>query len=253
MISPIETLTQQLGSVNRAAWLKFSRLITTILAMSGILLDRVTLPRILVWVLIGCNIGFLSLYESNLSDTAVFVFFGLLFVIRYVVLFGSFGNNGLAPRLIRRFGEERGYDLYENLTAFLFFYRATSLDLFLKHTAGSLALPHFLHLWATGLAWATIAGASVINVWATLIVGVDVYYYKDMFVRRPVGTFEMRGPFRYFSNPMYGIGQLSAYGAALLYGSLWGLLAAVANQVLMYVFYYAFELPHIRRLFGTPK
>ena len=71
-----------------------------------------------------------------------------------------------------------------------------------------------------------------------------------MFVRRPIGNFEVKGPFRYFSNPMYGIGQFNAYGLALLSGSIWGILAAALNQITMYIFYFLCEKPHIERLFG---
>ncbi|CCH54875.1 hypothetical protein BN8_04089 [Fibrisoma limi BUZ 3] len=235
----------------RSIWKRIGQFIYLILAISGILIDRITPLRLLLWALIAANILFLWFFKDWVTLDAVIIFFVAMFVIRYAMLFGSFGRRGLAPWLIQRYGEKRGYSYYENLTAFLFFYRGTSFNLLVEYTADSLLLPLWLEPWAMGLALVGMVGASVINLWATYIVGIDVYYYKDMFLGRAVGTFEVRGPFRYFSNPMYGIGQFNAYGAALYYSSVWGLFGTLLNQGLMYVFYFMFEKPHIKRLFAN--
>jgi protein-S-isoprenylcysteine O-methyltransferase Ste14 len=233
-----------------SVWYLLKRIILATLATAGVLLDRVTPLRGLVIGLIGVNVLATTLFRDRITLPFVLGFFAVMFVLRYGMLFGSFGRHGLAPRLIRRYGEDRGYAVYEALTAFSFFYRGTSFNLLVEYTTQSLPIPATWLVWTTGLAWAMMIGATVVNIWATLIIGIDVYYYKDMFVRRAIGTFEVSGPFRYFSNPMYGIGQFNAYGAALAYGSLWGLLATALNQGMMYLFYYAFEKPHIQRLFG---
>ena len=62
----------------------------------------------------------------------------------------------------------------------------------------------------------------VVKLWATLTVGVDVYYFRDMFLGRPLATACDGGPYRFLRNPMYSLGQLQGYGYALLYGSLPG-------------------------------
>lgn len=232
----------------KGQWL--ADIIKAILAASGILVDKITPLRFLVILLIFLNIGLTYFFESYITLNFSIFFFTLLFVLRYGVLFGSFGNKGLAPKMISRYGETKAYAYYEAFTGFMFFYRSTSINFLILQTAGSLNLFHVYHNGCIVLAWVMIIGASVVNIWATIIIGVDVYYYKDMFMGRAVGNFEMKGPFRYFSNPMYGIGQLSAYGLALLSGSLWGLLAAVLNQIVMYIFYFLYEKPHIDRLFG---
>jgi hypothetical protein len=52
---------------------------------------------------------------------------------------------------------------------------------------------------------------------------------------------------------MYGIGQSSAYGAALMAGSVAGILATVLNQLVMYVFYYTIEKPHIKSIISAQQ
>ena len=48
------------------------------------------------------------------------------------------------------------------------------------------------------------------------------------------------------ANPLYGVGQLAAYGAALMLLSPVGVLAATAHQMALYAFNSAVEQPHLR-------
>jgi len=57
------------------------------------------------------------------------------------------------------------------------------------------------------------------------------------------------GPYKYFKNPMYGLGQLQAYAMAIWYGSMYGLTAAFLNQVLIFTFYYLVEIRFINRVY----
>jgi len=57
------------------------------------------------------------------------------------------------------------------------------------------------------------------------------------------------GPYRWSGNPMYGVGNLQAYGGALWLGSWPGLLVAAVFQVSIYLFYFLFERPFIRRTY----
>jgi hypothetical protein len=106
---------------------------------------------------------------------------------------------------------------------------------------------------AYGLGGVLFAIGLVVKVWATLIVGVDVYYYRDMFLGKKVAGFAATGPYRYLANPMYGVGQLHAYGYAVLHRSLPGLLAVLVCHVLIYGFYYAAERPFIKRVYFSPQ
>jgi protein-S-isoprenylcysteine O-methyltransferase Ste14 len=92
---------------------------------------------------------------------------------------------------------------------------------------------------------------SVTKLWAAHVVTVDIYYWKDMFVGHKISEFVGSGPYRWLKNPMYGVGQLPAYAVALWYGSLWGLVAAIMNQGLIFLFFYMVEKPFMRRVYGA--
>jgi protein-S-isoprenylcysteine O-methyltransferase Ste14 len=61
------------------------------------------------------------------------------------------------------------------------------------------------------------------KIWSAYVVGIPIYYWKDMFLGRKIGNFVVSGPYKYFNNPMYGVGQLQVYAIALYYDSLYGL------------------------------
>jgi protein-S-isoprenylcysteine O-methyltransferase Ste14 len=157
-------------------------------------------------------------------------------------------------RAIERWGEERAYRLYETALALMFINQGLGVA-----CVGSLKLgPAWLvpgpPALVYGIAGMLCAIGIVVKVWATLVVGIDVYYYRDFFLRRPVCEFVSRGPYRVFKNPMYGIGQLHAYGIGILLNrSINGIAAAVLCHMLIYVFYFTAELPFVRRTYLTPE
>jgi protein-S-isoprenylcysteine O-methyltransferase Ste14 len=155
----------------------------------------------------------------------------------------------LPARLIARHGEDRAYRMYETVLALMFINQGLGVGCM---TALSLG-PSWVLPISPGLACVVggcfFACGLVIKVWATVLVGVDVYYYRDMFLGRPVSEFVCRGPYRVFQNPMYGVGQLHAYGYAILARSLTGLVCAMICHSLIYVFYITAERPFIRRVF----
>jgi hypothetical protein len=55
---------------------------------------------------------------------------------------------------------------------------------------------------------------------------------------------EFRGPYAVLADPIYGLGQLAAYGSALALASPIGLLAAALNQIGLYAFNAMVERPH---------
>jgi protein-S-isoprenylcysteine O-methyltransferase Ste14 len=68
-------------------------------------------------------------------------------------------------------------------------------------------------------------------------------------VASPNGDLVKHGPYRWFKNPMYGVGNLQGYGSALLVGSWPGLAVAALFQASVYVFYYLFERPFVIRAY----
>ncbi|TSA34984.1 MAG: hypothetical protein D4R64_10725 [Porphyromonadaceae bacterium] len=88
-----------------------------------------------------------------------------------------------------------------------------------------------------------------IKIWSAKVVSIDIYYWKDMFLGKKITEFVETGPYKFLSNPMYGIGQLQAYALAIWYGSEIGLLAALINQVLIFSFYFTVEKKFIKRIY----
>src|SRR5262249_35184838 len=89
-----------------------------------------------------------------------------------------------------------------------------------------------------------------ISVWAARIVGLDTYYYRDLFMGPRYMSVELRGPYAFWSNPMYGGGKLAGYGVALIALSPLGLVAAALNQVTLYAFNDFVEQPRLRAATG---
>jgi Phospholipid methyltransferase len=209
------------------------------LAMSGWRIERLR-PA---WVMGGLASIALARVVTHRSDAAL-AYFALSVVFYYggnaLVLW-----SGLGRAWVARLGEERAFRVYEMLLAMMFLNQGLGLGAATASGEGSLPISAPLAL-AVGLPLAAIG--LLVKVWATEVLGVDVYYYKDLFLGRPVSAFAARGPYRVLANPMYGVGQLHAYGYALAYRSTSGLLAAALCHGLIYAFYFAVERPFVLRI-----
>lgn len=89
-----------------------------------------------------------------------------------------------------------------------------------------------------------------VKMWAVRTLGWDAYHWRNFFdaavVTRPVTT----GPYRFFRNPMYTVGNLHLYGLALATASLPGLGAAAFDHAAILLFYRLVERPHFLRSIG---
>jgi len=228
-----------------------------VLASAGIRLDKLTDGRIdaMLFILIGYVSH--TLISKYITLQLSLVYFLVLFAIRYVYLFGGFMKNGFSGRMIDKLGEEKAWNLYEMLTSIMFFQRGLSFGLLTQDTQwsilsitgalGSTDIMVFKHI-CMGLGVVLILIGFWVNITATYVIGIDTYYYKDLFLKRFLTDFKVEGPYKYFANPMYGIGQSSGYGAALMVGSVAGIFATLLNQVMIYIFYFLIEKPHINAM-----
>ena len=217
-------------------------------AMSGWRLDHLNIA----WV-VG---GLLSLATAQLLLGLQDPWYSLSF-FAFSLLFYYAGNtvfllSKLPSRMVARWGEDRAYRIYETILGLMFINQGLGMG-----CVGALALgPRWLlpgPPLLLGLVGAALCAVGLtVKVWATLVAGVDVYYYRDMFLGRPVSPFVASGPYRVLRNPMYGVGQLHAYGIAILISRSWnGLIAAAICHALIYVFYFTAERPFIRRTYLT--
>jgi protein-S-isoprenylcysteine O-methyltransferase Ste14 len=111
-------------------------------------------------------------------------------------------------------------------------------------TRGSLSLPG--PTWPAWIAGGLLVVLGVgVKAWASASLPEGTFYWRDFFVPVEQRELSKRGPYRWLSNPMYGLGYAHAYGFALLVGSLPGLFAAAFAQAAILGLAVLVERPHV--------
>jgi hypothetical protein len=224
---------------------RVGRWIELVAGMSGLFVYRFTPIRVFVTATIVAAWAVLTLCRFHPSHAFALASFVGLFVVRYLFLFYSFTPRGIASWLKARFGRAQAFSIYEGITACFFAARSLTFAWLLEASAIQLAPVASNVLVILGLVLAAIG--MIVNIWAASVVGLGTYYYGDLFMGDAPVDFKVAGPYRFWKNPMYGIGQLGAYGAALMALSPLGLVAGLLNQLTMYLFNWLIEQPHLRR------
>jgi len=85
------------------------------------------------------------------------------------------------------------------------------------------------------------------KLWAAATLGKKAYYWYNFFTPAAPVARASAGPYRYLKNPMYTVGYLQTYGAALISGSLPGLIASVCDQAAILLFHWRVESTHFKR------
>lgn len=227
---------------------KLLNLFTLTLAISGFVPHHATILRTVVMTFTF----FFSIHLINTEDFGPFwaVAFYLISTLAYIgFLYFVLPENGLRHWFMRTFGGERkGYLAYEAVLAFLFFINGTGIGYISLAFEDTLPfLPDIAFV--RPIAVLLFVAGWVIKIWAAKVVGVDIYYWRDMFYGRKIGPFVAKGPYKFINNPMYGLGQLQTYATALWYLSLPGLIAAGLNQLLVFSFYHFQEKKFIRKVY----
>jgi len=229
---------------------KITELIEIVISMAGFVPRSATMFRIII---MAASLGFsfyLTIFNPLNPGTAIIYF--ILAEILYLGFISSvLPEKGLRHWFVQKWGDEKkGYRAYETILGFLFFHNGASIGYIASSSPGTL-----FNIDDRGIIFLVlpllIAIGFIIKIWAAKVVSVDIYYWKDMFLGRRICDFAATGPYKYFSNPMYGIGQLPAYATALWYGSQTGLIAAVVNQLLIFTFYFLAEKKFIKRVYLT--
>ncbi len=80
------------------------------------------------------------------------------------------------------------------------------------------------------------------------IVGDRGWFWYNFFCAPEEADYEREGIYKWFDNPMYGVGYLTLIGFALFLLSSWGLALAVFDWVMIWIFYYTCERPHTEQV-----
>ena len=224
------------------------RVVSTVFAMAGWRLEHLNA----VWVagsVVSVYLADLLIARADWRLTLPYFLFTLVF---YYGGNAAILRSALPARVIARLGEKRAFRAYETLAGLMFLNQGLGVGcmaaLHIPRLEQAVPAPLFL---AAGVALFVMG--LVVKLWATLCVGVDVYYFRDMFLSRPLAPACDGGPYRFLCNPMYSVGQLQGYGYALLHGSLPGCVAAAAGHLLIYAFYVVAERPFVRNNYIMPR
>jgi len=238
------------GNQNTGILKKIRTFIEIVISMAGFVPRTATIFRIIIMAASLCFSFYLTIYEALNPGIAIIYF--LVAEILYLGFISSvLPENGLRHWFIRKWGDEKkGYRAYETILGFLFFHNGASIGYIASSSPGTLFNIDDKGIFFLVLPF-LIAFGFGIKIWAAKVVSVDIYYWKDMFLGRKICDFVVTGPYKYFSNPMYGIGQLPAYATAIWYGSINGLIAAFFNQLLIFTFYFLAEKKFIKRVYLT--
>ncbi len=226
---------------------KVVRLVSTVFAMAGWRLEHLNI----VWAagsVASVALAHVLITRADWRLTLPYLLFTLVFYYGGNALILT---SSLPARAVQRLGEQRAFRAYETVAGLMFLNQGLGVGCMAALHLPSLerAVPVHLVL-AAGLV--LFAAGLTVKLWATLTVGVDAYYFRDMFLGRPLAPACGGGPYRFLSNPMYSVGQLQGYGYALLYGSFPGLAAAATGHLLIYAFYFFAERPFVHSVYTLP-
>ncbi len=225
-----------------------SDLVKIIIGTTGFILKPV---NILSTSLIAISLIFAYFsaeYYSTNHNIAVIYY--IIFEILYIgFIFVVLPQNGLRLWLINKFkSEEKAYVFYQSILGFLFFNNGISMGYLSTSTKSDIFafIPYELLIVIVGIIFIT---GYIVKIWSAKVVGIDIYFWKDMFLGRKICEFVCCGPYKYLSNPMYGIGQIQGYAIAILNGSIPGLIAVFINQCLVFSFYFTMEKTFIKSVY----
>jgi protein-S-isoprenylcysteine O-methyltransferase Ste14 len=222
--------------------------IVVLISISGFVPKHASWPRAFSMVAVVALSFYLNYFQAgNAALGVVYFLIGDLIYLGFIFL--VLRENGFRHQFVKWWNsEEEGYRAFEAVLGVIFFLNGSSLTFISSSNPGTLfdfigEIPIFIIV-----AFMIIVGL-IVKIWAAKVVSIDIYYWKDMFLGKKICEFVVSGPYRFLSNPMYGIGQLPAYAFAIWYGSALGLAAAFLNQLLIFVFFFTAEKGFIRRIY----
>jgi len=227
---------------------KIYHFLILLISMAGYVPKNATILRTMVMIASLAFAIYLGNYQPNNSKLAISYFLlSEAFYLGFITIVLS--KNGLRHWFIRNWGGENdGYLTFEAILGFLFFHNGVSIGYIASASPDSLF--NFINRdFLLVIAAMLFISGFTIKIFAAKVVTIEIYYWKDMFLGKKISDFVITGPYKYFRNPMYGIGQLQAYATAIWYGSKYGLMAAFLNQLLIFSFYYLVEKKFIKRVY----
>ncbi len=222
--------------------------IILIISMAGFVPRHTSAVRVIAITIVIALSLYMNFYQEDNTTLGV-IYFSICEFLYLGFIFLVLSANGFRHWFMKKWkNEEQGYLAFEAVLGILFFLNMASLGFITSSSHGSLFefISKDLLFILAGIM--TLTGF-IIKIWSAKVVSIDIYYWKDMFLGKKISDFVESGPYKFLSNPMYGIGQLQAYAFALWYGSMTGIIAAFINQILIFTFYFTVERKFIKRVY----
>ena len=190
----------------------------------------------------------LNVHIFSLTSTLViYILSFFLYALTFPIVLGA--CNGKIKRAWRALAEHplEGYQQFVVFSAAVFMLQGMGLSLINTIPLGSLSQSlAFIDVWisenililpAYFIGITVMVFGFVIKLWGYTLIGIELHYYKDMFLDRKADVgFVKQGIFLYTDNPIYGLGNLQLYGLAITNRSLLGLVAGILSQLAIFVF-----------------
>lgn len=238
------------------------RVSKTLTAMFGVRLDRsrAEIVAMLTGIVLSMVVGYqatdmalehvLGVAENPPDKWASIGYVAVTWLAYYVGQAALF-RLGVHRKMRQALGPETAYSVYSVILGVLYFNVIWCMIPFLAVFRDTLPVGDFsLHIYAA--ATCLLVGSFGMKFWATLHLGVEAYYYEDMFLEeRSESGPVTEGPYALFSDPMYSIGYFPVYAGALFAASFQGLVVAVIFHASIYAFSTLVERPFVDRVYGT--
>ena len=93
-----------------------------------------------------------------------------------------------------------------------------------------------------------LVGSLVVKSWAVRTLGGGAFFWRSFFIPPGEARYVVKGPYRWFKNPMYTVGYAWTYGMALVLRSMPGLIGGLVAQTLVLLLEFWAERPHTERM-----
>lgn len=178
----------------------------------------------------------------------IWLAYAVLSRLAYVLFVGAaLRREEREQRYTKAFGVDEGYRRFRRTASIIMNHDAVAFFVCCVLTRDTLRLPVARPVAIAAGALLVIVGFGT-KLWAARTLGSDAYYWRNFFAPEESRGPEVRGPYRYFNNPMYTVGYLQTYGIALIFGSWPGLVLSLFLQASILAFYLLIEKPHFKRL-----
>ena len=165
-----------------------------LISMAGYVPKNATILRTITMVsslAFAIYIGNYQTYNFNLA--VLYYILGEIGYVGFITIVLS--KNGLRHWFVEKWGNENeGYLAFEAILGFLFFHNVVSIGYVASSSPGNL-FPLISSDLLLIAAIMFIVGFTI-KIWATEVVTIEIYYWKDMFLGRKISDFAVSEPYQ---------------------------------------------------------